>query len=302
MTVRTPAAVGGSSGSPRDGRRRPGRRRRLIAALLSMALAHAPASPATGQSRASRSRAVDLIQRGRELFEDQQYEISIQTLSGALVRPNSTKEQKLETYCLLAKDHITLGNSEEAENFVRALLALDPSYDLPETDSPRFRDFFAAVRTKWNEEGRPGAVTDQGTAKPIALRHRSPSEAPRDSGMVLTAQVDDPDHRVARVKLYFRSGSSGKFSEETTQFDAAAGSVRGLFPLRAIQPPFVSYYLLASDKNGVPVASCGDAEAPLRIPVQDAPKSWVLPVAIGGGVVGVAGVVLGVLALSGAFK
>jgi hypothetical protein len=302
MTVRTPGAVGGSGGSRTEKRGLSRWRCDVPLALVAVVLVATPAYEAHGQSRAIRSRAVDLIQRGRELFEDQQYEVSIQTLSGALVRPNSTKEQKLETYCLLAKDHITLGNSEEAENFVRALLALDPSYELPETDSPRFRDFFAAVRTKWEEEGRPGALVDQSAAKPIALRHRSPSEAPRDSGMVLTAQVDDPDHRVARVKLYFRSGSSGKFSEETTQFDPTAGSVRGLFPLRAIQPPFVSYYLLASDKNGVPVASCGDAEAPLRIPVQDAPKSWVLPVAIGGGVVGVAGVVLGVLALSGAFK
>ena len=119
---------------------------------------------------------------------------------------------------------------------------------------------------------------------------------------MLTAQVDDPDHRVARVKLFFRAGSSGVFSEETTQFDPAGGSVRGIFPKRAIRPPFVSYYLLANDKNGVPLASSGDAEAPLRIPVPDAPKSWVLPVAIGGGIVGVAGIVLGALALSGALK
>lgn len=296
MTVRTPGAVGRSSG-----RWRSGATRALRVVVVSATLGGSSAV-ATGQSRAVRGRSIDLIQRGRELFEDQQYEVSIQTLSGALVRPNSTKEQKLETYCLLAKDHITLGNEEEAENFVRALLALEPSYELPETESPRFRDFFAAVRTKWEGEGRPGALSERDAPRTITLRHRSPSEAPRDTGMVLTAQVDDPDHRVARVKLYFRTGSAGKFSEETTQFDPGAGSVRGIFPLRAIQPPFVSYYLLAADKNGMPVASCGDAEAPLRIPVPDGPKSWVLPIAIGGGVVGVAGVVLGVLALTGAFK
>src|SRR5580658_7662034 len=32
----------------------------------------------------------DLIQRGHELFDDQRYEESIQTLSGALVRPSNT--------------------------------------------------------------------------------------------------------------------------------------------------------------------------------------------------------------------
>jgi hypothetical protein len=270
--------------------------------VLLAALFDAAASPATGQSRASGARAVDLIERGRELFEDQQYEVSIQTLSGALVRPNSTREQRLETYCLLAKDHITLGNNDEAETFVRALLALEPSYELPERESPRFRDFFSAARERWEREGRPGVEAEQRGQRPVALRHRSPAEAPPEAAIVLTAQVDDPDHRVARVKLFFRGGSSGVFSEETTQFDPAAGSVRGIFPKRAIRPPFVSYYLLAADKSGVPVASCGDSEAPLRIPVPDAPKKWLLPVAIGGGIAGLAGIVLGALALSGALR
>ncbi|MGH7436245.1 MAG: hypothetical protein ACRENE_11275, partial [Polyangiaceae bacterium] len=40
-----------------------------------------------------------------------------------------------------------------------------------------------------------------------------------------------------------------------------------------------------------------------RIPVPDrASAGWVLPVAIGGGVVGAAGIVLGSLALAGVFK
>jgi hypothetical protein len=258
------------------------------------------ATPAHADLRAGPARtSSELIQRGRDLFEDQQYELSIQTLSGALVRPDSTKEQRLETYCLLAKDHITLGNNEEAEAFVRALLALRPDYELPEQESPRFRDFFSAVQKKWADEGRPG--TERAPAKPVTLRHRSPTEAPKESGMILTAQIDDPDHRVARVKLFFRTGTSGKFSEETTQYNAKMGSVRGIFPERAIRPPFVSYYLLAADENGVPVASCGDAEAPLRIIVPEEGGKWVVPVAIGGGVVVVAGLVLGALALGGSF-
>jgi hypothetical protein len=300
MTVRT-RVVRSSSGRGPSGWRAVRRANRVLGLAILAAL-HSAALPALGQSHARGGHPVDLIQRGRELFEDQQYEVSIQTLSGALVRPGSTKEQKLETYCLLAKDYITLGNGEEAETFVRALLALQPSYELPATESPRFRDFFAAARTKWEAEGRPGLLTDQNALQPVTLHHRSPSEAPRESGMVLTAQLDDPDHRVANVKLFFRAGSTGKFAEETAQFDPASGSVRGIFPVRAIRPPFVSYYLLANDKNGVPLASSGDAEAPLRIPVPDPPRGWLLPVAVGGAVVGVAGIVIGALALAGAFK
>src|SRR5207248_512187 len=123
------------------------------------------------------------------------------------------KEQRLEMYFLLALDHITLGHTEEAENFVRAILGLQPDYELPRSESPRFRDFFAEVRARWVAEGRPGIVTDENAQKPVTLRHRSPSEATREARVVVTAQVDDPDHRVTSVKLFFRNASSGRFAE-----------------------------------------------------------------------------------------
>ena len=129
---------------------RPRTTRRLAPLALAVAV-HAVALPALAQPPPK-----DLVQRGHELFDDQRYEESIQTLSGALVRPSNTPQQKLEIYRLLALDHITLGHAEEAENFVRALLAAQPDYELPRSESPRFRDFFAAVRAKWEAEGRPG--------------------------------------------------------------------------------------------------------------------------------------------------
>ncbi len=286
---------------------RPGRTARVArvgrawVALALVATLNASAPAALAQSRSGRA-PVDLVERGRQLFEDQRYEESIQTLSGALVRPNSGKTDKVEMYRLLALDHITLGDNEEAESFVRALLALQPTYELPERESPRFLDFFAKVRARWESEGRPGLITDESALKPVRMRHRSPPDAPRESALVLTAQIDDPDHRVASVKLFFRGGSSGKFAEETTPYDPTQGAARGILPARAVRPPFVAYYLLANDKNGVPLASSGDADAPLRIPVQEGERSWVLPAAISGGIVGVAGIILGALALGGVFK
>jgi hypothetical protein len=271
---------------------------RRIAVLVLASFLPVSAGPVWAQP----PRSPDLIQRGRDLYEDQRYEESIQTLSGALVRPNMTKDQKIEMYRLLALDHITLGDSEEAESFVRALLALQPDYDLPRTESPKFRDFFAAARSKWEADGRPGLVTEQTMLKTVTLRHRSPMEAEANARLVLTAQVDDPDRRVASVKLFFRQGMSGKFSEETTQYEPTAGAVRAIFPASAIRPPFVAYYMLAKDKNGLPIASSGDADAPLRIPVPDTVNKWVVPVVVAGAIVGIAGIVVGALAAGGAFK
>jgi len=272
----------------------------LVLAVQAVTLAD---RPALAQPRPSGAQpAKDLIQRGRELFDDQQYQESIQTLSGALVRPDNTLEQKIEIHRLLALDHITLGHTEEAENFVRALLSMQPGYELPRTESPRFRDFFAAARTRWEAEGRPGLVTEQNPLRGVTMKHSSPSEASPGTARTLVASVEDPGHRARAVKLFYRAGSRGKFTETTAQLSPADGGVRATLPGSAVQPPYVAYYLLVTDAAGLPLAASGDADAPLRIPVSEPSRGWVLPVAIGGGVVGAAGIVLGSLALAGVFK
>ncbi len=271
--------------------------------VLSVEAATLAAVPALAQLRPSGAQpAKDLIQRGRELFDDQQYQESIQTLSGALVRPDNTTEQKIEIHRLLALDHITLGHNEEAENFVRALLSIQPSYELPRTESPRFRDFFAAVRARWEAAGRPGLVTAQDSLRAVTMKHTSPSEAAPGTEVTLTASVDDPGHRARAVELFYRAGSHGPFTATTAQLSASDGAVRATLPGSAVSPPYVAYYLLVTDPSGVPLTSSGDADAPLRIPVPEPARGWVLPVAIGGGVLGAAGIVLGSLALAGVFK
>ncbi|HEY3821065.1 MAG TPA: hypothetical protein VGL81_28065 [Polyangiaceae bacterium] len=275
-----------------------------LALVLAVQASTLAVLPALAQPRPSGAQpAKDLIQRGRELFDDQQYQESIQTLSGALVRPDNTLEQKIEIHRLLALDHITLGHNEEAENFVRALLSIQPSYELPRTESPRFRDFFAAARARWEAAGRPGLVTEQNPQRALTIKHSSPSEASPGREVPLRASVDDPGHRARAVELFYRAGSHGPFTATAAQLSPDDGAVRATLPGSAVQPPYVAYYLLVTDASGLPLAGSGDADAPLRIPVSE-PSSggWVLPIAIGGGVLGAAGIVLGSLALAGVFK
>lgn len=236
----------------------------------------------------------DLVQRGRAQFDDQQYEESIQTLSAALVRPNNTKPQKLEIYRLLALNYITLNRKDEAESAVRGLLALQPDYTLPASESPRFRDFFAAVRQKWEAEGRPGLVRDTVTAAVVTMTHTSPASADKRKQIDLTAALTDPDHKVRTVKLFYRHGSTDKFEEAEGTLEG--DHVRASIPPEAVLPTIVEYYLEGDDKGGLPLVTRGDAEAPLRIPVSGGPAGWVLPVAItGGAVVAIAAVVGGIL-------
>lgn len=244
--------------------------------------------------------ATDLIARGKSLFDDQQYEESIQTLSAALLRPNNTKEQRIDVYRLLALNYITLNRKDEAEAAVRGLLALDPTYQLPKSESPRFRDFFSNAQKKWEAEGRPGIVKE--TEPPpaaVTMAHQSPSQVAPGTEIPLTVKLDDPQGRVFDVKLFFRPGSEGKFAEQIAQYGNSIA--KATIPSAVVKPPLVEYFFEGFDKNKLPIVARGDAEAPLRVAVPAPGKGWLIGLGVGAGVAVVAGVVIGVLFAVGAF-
>jgi hypothetical protein len=248
-----------------------------------------------GPAPAKGSTVRTLIDRAQEMFDDQRYEESIQTLSGALVRPGASTAERTEVLKLLAFNHIALTHNDEADAAVRALLVLDDSYELPKNTSPRFRDFFSNAKKKWEDEGKPGKATDSGSApaapKPVTIKHAPPAEGEADTIVPVEGTIDDPDSRVAKVELFYRAGAKGTFTEKSLAY--SMGSFRGQIPETAVLPPLVEYYLLASDSAGLPVASRGDVDAPLRIAILEesedvieSPWFWIpLPVAVVGGAV-----------------
>ncbi len=244
---------------------RSARLRRLAAPILvAAACALAGEAPASAQGKTTTT----LIQRGGALFEDQQYEESIQTLSAALLRPGSSEAEKIETYRLLAYNYIILKRTEEADAAVRGLLVLNEKFSLPPTESPRFRDFFDATRKKWIDEGQPGkSATGASVAadKPIKMEHASPAQTPAGETFKLTGTITDPDARVRGVQLAYRTGSTGKFV--TVAGTYSLGQFRTQIPGLAVKPPLIEYYLQAVDKGGLPLTSRGDATAPLRVVV-----------------------------------
>src|SRR5205823_159480 len=107
----------------------------------------------------------------------------------------------------------------------------------------------------------------------------------------IAGKVEDPEDRVKSVKVYYRAGSSGDFTEVEAQKDA--DRIRVSIPGDAVKAPLLEYYLEAQDEKGVALGTRGDAQTPLRIAVTEASKGWVLPVAIGGGILGAAAIVGG---------
>ncbi|MGZ3473706.1 MAG: hypothetical protein ACXWUG_04800 [Polyangiales bacterium] len=207
-----------------------------------------------------------LIDDAKSKFDDQQYDESIQKLSAALLRPDITKAQKIEVYRWLAYNYIVLKQDDSAKTAVYALLVLDETYELPKTESPKFREPFTKYSKQWVEDGKPGQQTEVKAPAPVTLKHSPAAEAPHDMSMSISGTIDDPEHRVAKISLFYRTGSSGKFIEVPTTNEL--GSFKVNIPGSAVKPPIVEYYIQASDKGGLAIASRGDAETPLRVAVQ----------------------------------
>jgi hypothetical protein len=212
-------------------------------------------------------------------------------LSAALLHPDATTKARLTTYKLLAFNYIVLGKLEEADGAVRGLLALDENYSLPDTESPRFRDFFKKTREKWVADGKPGVkAADPKLLKKVKIVHSPPAQVDKDLAISLTGTIEDPEVIIDKVRLYYRAGTKGRFKSVRVRY--AVRKFRVDIPARAVKPPIVEYYIEAIDENGLPAALSGDAETPLRIAVAEdasvlkSPWLWV-PV----GVVLVAGIV-----------
>jgi len=255
---------------------------RLAATLALTAACHSAfvATPtlafAQAAAKGDKATVTSLIQRGSALFDDAEYEESIQTLSAALLRPGTSKQEKIEIYRLLAYNYIVLKRADEADAAVRGLLVLDETYSLPPTESPRFKDFFKSTREKWEAEGKPGRekVDSVAVEKPIRIMHTSPAQVPPGTLIKLTGRVEDPDARVRAMQLAYRTGAEGKFVLVPASF--TLGEFRAQIPSDAVKPPLVEYYLQAIDKGGLPLTSRGDAATPLRIAVPASQKGGVL--------------------------
>ncbi len=273
--------------------------RRAVQTLLVLALAAPVAfttTDASAQPRRGAAAKVDLVTRGKQLFDDQQYEESIQALSGALVRPSTTRDERIEVLRLLSLNYITLGRKEEAEGAVRALFVIDPKYTLAATESPRFRDFYQSVRDRWEKEGRPGFASEAAKSN-LTMTHVSPAQAEANSNIEITAKVSDPS-KVARVRLFVREAGNGKFVAQGMKLtgDTARTTISG----PRVKPPLLEYYIEGQDSGGIAIVGKGDIDVPLRIAIPESRSGWVLPVAIGAGVLGAAAIVGG-LALGGVF-
>jgi len=281
-------------------RSNPARYARAALCALALSAATLPAAfdaEAQPKPAATKSDTGSLIQKAQDLFDDQRYEESIQTLSAALLRPGTSPENKIEIYRLLAYNYITLGRTEEADGAVRGLLVQKEDFELSKKESPRFRDFFAKARAAWEAEGKPGKEEGGGAKAPppVSIKHTPAVQVEPNAIVKIEGTIADPTTSVTEVQLFFRTSGAEKFASKPLVY--AMGSFRGQLPQNVVKPPLVEYYLLAVDAKGLPLASRGDADTPVRIGVREpqddsifaSPWFWIpVGVVVVGGVIATA--------------
>lgn len=257
----------------------------LLVALL-LAFCAVTAAPTIAHAQSKKQSVSSLLKKGQDLFDEQRYEESIQTLSAALMRPGIDKQEKVDVYKLLAYNYIVLQRDDEADGAVRGLYAQDPDYVLAETESPRFRDFFTKVKEEWEAEGRPGYQEDkpEGPVAPkVKIKHSPPAQVDAGASISVEGSIDDPEAQVAVVRVFYRQGSDGKFVGVKAKYAMRKFTVD--IPAQVVEAPLVEYYVVAFDNGLLPVASRGDADVPLRIAVNEgggvltSPWFWV-PVSV----------------------
>ncbi|NOY93817.1 MAG: hypothetical protein GXP55_21760 [Deltaproteobacteria bacterium] len=221
-------------------------------------------APAEAQ-RSHHRRGNPLIQQGQSLYDDLRFEEGLQVLSAALIRAGNTPQDRVTIYRLLAFTYLALGREEEAAGAYQSLLAIEPEYEVGSDVSPRTRSFFERIRQQWEDAGRPGVSL--APPAPVEIRHRSPAQAERNQAVQLSASVDDPSGRVARLVLAYRQGTSDVFQRIETE--PADGGFTATIPADDVSPPLVEYYFEALDAQGLPIAARGDVAAPLRIAVPE---------------------------------
>jgi tetratricopeptide (TPR) repeat protein len=214
----------------------------------------------------------DEINRGIKLFNDLEYQKSIEQLKRALGKQqNLTKQELTETDKYLAFDYLVLGNEAEAERYVKELLKLDPWFELDPMSSPRFLDFFAKVKKSMPPPPkRVATLTASGERAPVEMTYTtSPSQrAIKDAPLTFAVGIADPERRHARIVLLHRKKGAPAYSTVTAR-RVDNGRYEIIIPGLLVQQPTVEFYIAAEDEQGNKIGLLGSEQVPLAIDVNE---------------------------------
>ena len=82
------------------------------------------------------------------------YEEMPEELAAALSQPGNTPAELIEIYRLLGMAHLALRDTDKAKYAFIKLLTLDPTFQMPSSENPRFRKAFGDIKAEFEATGR----------------------------------------------------------------------------------------------------------------------------------------------------
>jgi hypothetical protein len=226
--------------------------RALIVILLLLACGVAHAQPSDVGPQAIET----YLERGKKLFDEQEYAGAIQTLAPVTRDARATRSQRLRALEVIALAQFIRNEKGAARATFERILDIDPGYQLRDTSgSPALRTFFEDLKKQLIPGFDPKAGAD--------LEHAAPTAG--TAGTPLEIEV-----RVTRGNVFdlvLATRRRGELSYATTPL-TPRGENRWrarLTPPASTKPYVLENYVEARDAGGGPIARIAGPDQPLEI-------------------------------------
>jgi len=198
------------------------------------------------------------LQRGKKLFDEQEYAGAIQALTPVTRDARATRAQRLRALELIALASFIRGDEGGARATFERILDIDPGYQLRDTSgSPKIRSFFDALKKRLIPNFDPNAGAD--------LEHAAPTAGTAGKPVELEVRATRGGERVFDIIVATRRRGE-------LQYVLAPALPRGdarwrarLVAAPSAKPYVLEYYVEARDAGGAAVARIAAPDSPLEI-------------------------------------
>ena len=223
----------------------------VILLVLVLAPSHARADePVTPQT------IEQYLDRGKKLFEEQEYAGAIQALAPVTRDTRATRAQRLRALEIIALAQFIRNDKAAARATFERILDIDPGYQLRDTSgSPALRTFFDELKKQLIPNFDPKSGAD--------LEHAAPTAG--SAGTPLEIEV-----RVTRGNVFDLVLATRRRGELTYSLTPLAPRGDTRWRAKITPPPsarayVLEYYVEARDAGGAPIARIAAPDQPLEI-------------------------------------
>lgn len=204
----------------------------------------------------------DQVKLGVAAHDELDYPKCVAELDKALGE-SLTKGERIVTLKTLGFCRVALDQKDGARLAFQKLLALEPSFDLDRTISPRVRAVFEEARGRVATQG--GSSGDTGHALPEL--HPTVTPLKVKEGQAVTVASAYPGGVASRVELFYRVRGQNAFAKLKASIDLD-GKFAVTVPGMHVQAPVLEYYFVLLDDTGASVAIAGTLGRPLAVDVE----------------------------------